>query len=162
MPKSQASLQKLTKVLATLPTELVDFLGSLGIDTNTKVKAFKKPSAEEVSEYSLTLGHLINGQDFVKYYQETSERFGKKDTWVDARGSEVRDWKRKLQRVWCKAENKLLEHKDAPEGYKNFFVIEKGVVVQADGWRNGKPFSKSLTSDILLKKEYERRLKGGS
>lgn len=158
VPKSQASLEKLSKTLNTLPTELVGYLSSLGINTESKVRSFSKPTSQEVTEYALSQGYLINGEEFVNYYDNQTVQYGKKGCWVDARGTEVRDWKAKLRRIWCKDEKKIKTFDEAPEGFKAFYVIEKGVLVTPDGWKGGKPFSKSLTSDIILKREYERRI----
>ena len=158
LPKSTSSIEKVNKALSTLPTDLVDLLKTLGINTDSKVRVFKKPTEQEVSEYSLSLGHLIDGKEFIRYYDETSDRYGKSTIWVDGRGTEVKDWKAKLKKIWCKDENKIKTFDDAPEGFKSFYVLEKGVIVTPDGWRNGKPYSKNLTSDILIKREYERRI----
>jgi hypothetical protein len=161
IPKSESSVSKVDKVMKSLPEELVTFLETVGITLKSKVREFTRPTQEEVVEYALSVGHLISGDTFIKYYDEQSARYGKKDIWVDGRGTQVRDWKSKLRKIWCKDENKIKSCPDAPKGYESFHVIEKGVLVVPDGWKNGKPHSKNFTSDIILKREYEKR-KGNS
>jgi hypothetical protein len=159
IPKSESSVMKVQKVLQSLPEGLVTFLKSVGITINSKVREFVKPTPEQVTEYCLSLGYVINGKDFVSYYEGQSDRYGKKGIWVDTRGTQVRDWKAKARRVWCKEENKLKVFKDAPKGFETFFVLgDSDEVQQPDGWRNGKPFHKSIGIDIALKKEYGRTI----
>lgn len=158
VPKSTNSLERIQKALSVLPDELVDVLRGLGIDTESKVRTFVKPTAQEVTEYALSQGYLINGKEFVDYYDGTTSLVGKTGIWVDGRGTEVRDWKAKLRKIWCKEEKKIKSCPDAPKGYETFHVFENGVMVTPDGWRNGQPFSKSLTSDIILKREYGREI----
>lgn len=157
IPKAESSVAKVQKVLKTLPEPLVIFLESIGITVNSKVKVLVKPTSQEVTEYGLSLGHLISGDTFIDYYEQQSERYGKKGLWVDGRGTEVRDWKAKLRKIWLKDENKIKGFDDAPKGYEYFHLIENGVPIMPDGWRSGKPWSKNLTTDIMLKREYERR-----
>lgn len=156
IPKSEATVIKVQKILKSLPDDLVTFLSSVGISTSSKVKTFVKPTAEEVSEYALSLGYLINGSEFVSYYQGQADRYGKKDIWVDTRGKQVNDWKGKLRKVWCKEDRKLKSVEGAPEGYDRFYIIQDGNVVQPEGWRNGKPFHKSISYDIALKKQFNK------
>lgn len=158
IPKSESSVSRVNKILQGLPEELVSFLESIGISVNSKVVEFKRPTSEEVAEYAMSLGHLISGDEFIKYYDEQSNRYGKKDVWVDGRGTQVRDWKAKLRKIWFKDDNKLKVVDGAPKGFETFFIVDKGVILTPDGWRNGKPWSKSLPTDITLKREYERRV----
>lgn len=161
IPKSESSVAKVNKELKSLPEGLVAFLESVGISINSKVREFKRPTPEEVVAYSLTLGHLISGDAFISYYDEQSDRYGKKGVWVDGRGTEVRDWKAKLRKIWLKDENKIKTFDDAPKGYESFHIVDNLTLLVPDGWRGGKPWAKSLTTDIILKREYERR-KGSS
>ena len=157
IPKSEATVTRVNKTLKSLPEGLVGFLATVGISTSSKVRTFVKPTAEEVSEYAMSLGHLIDGQEFVKSYEEYSKNFGKTNIWVDSRGTQVRDWKAKLRKIWFKDDNKVKTFADAPKGFESFYVNIGGQVITPDGWRNGKPFSKSLPVDIELKKQYEER-----
>lgn len=158
LPKSESSVMKVQKILESLPEDLVLFLKSIGITVNSKVREFKKPTPEEVSQYCLQQGYLVNGKDFVEYYEQQADRYGKKGVWVDNRGKEVKDWKGKVRRVWCREENKLQKQTDAPKGFETFFVVDdSGSILQPDGWRKGLPYHKSLSIDLLLKREYEKR-----
>ena len=154
IPKSESSVLKIQKCLKGLPTKLVDHLHSLGIRVTSKVNVFKKPTAEEVSDYAMSKGYKIKGLDFIKYYEDQAERFGKKDCWVDSRGTEVRDYKAKLRKVWFRDENKLKVVKGAPEGFESFHVMVDGNPVFPDSWKGGKPHSKNLAMDIKLKEHY--------
>lgn len=157
IPKSEASVLKVQKQLSQLPKGLVNYLDTLGIKTTSKVRSFSKPESQEVTDYALSLGYNINGEEFVKYYEDQSERYGKKGVWVDGRGTQVRDWKAKLRRVWCKEEHKLKEIKGAPEGFGSFHIVFEGKTAFPDSWKNGKPHSKNLALDMKLKQEYEER-----
>ena len=148
IPKSESTISKVSKVISSLPRGLSQFLDEIGINVKAKVKEFIKPTAEEVTEYSLSLGYLIDGNAFISYYEEQAERYGKKGVWVDTRGTQVRDWKAKLRKIWCK-------------DFETFHILRDGKVITPDGWKRGKPFSKSLAIDIELKKEYDKR-KGSS
>ena len=156
LPKSEATITKVNKELKSLPEGLVKFLEEKGITVNSKVKVLEKPSVEEVVKYGLSFGYLINGKDFIDYYEEQSKRYGKKGIWVDSRGKQVRDWKAKLRKIWFKDENKIKTCSDAPKGYESFHVIKEGTVITPEGWRGGKPYHKSISIDILLKREYEQ------
>lgn len=157
IPKSEASVLKIQKTLKQLPDKLVTFLNTIEISIQSKIKTFIEPTSEEVSEYALSFGYLINGEEFIKYYKEQAIKFGKKNIWVDGRGNQVNDWKGKLRKVWFNIENKINGQKDAPKGFELFYVKKDGKVIQPDGWKNGKPYSKSLAIDVLLKKEYAKR-----
>ena len=153
--KSEASVNRVNKTLKALPQGLVDFLDSIGINTSSKIRTFVKPTPEEVSQYALSLGYLINGKDFVDYYDGQAERYGKKH-WVDTRGKQVSDWKGKLRKVWFKEDRKLQEVKGAPKGYEHFYIIKDGNIIQPESWRDGKPHHKLISYDIALKKEFEK------
>jgi hypothetical protein len=157
LPKSQSSIKKIQNDLDFLPDEVSTFLESIGIKAGAKVVEFKKPTAEEVSTYAMSLGHNVNGEDFVSYYDLKAQEHGKSH-WVDGRGTQVKSWKSKLSRVWCKDENKVTAVVGAPKGYEYFNIKISGKIVYPDGWRNGKPYSKNLAVDINLKKEYERAI----
>jgi hypothetical protein len=161
IPKSESTVARVNKVFNELPEGLTKYLESIGISVNSKVRELKKPTPDEVYQYALTQGYVVSGKDFVKYYEEQSDRYGKNGLWVDSTGKEVRDWKAKLRRIWLRDENKIKTFADAPKGFESFHLVENGVVITPDGWKNNKPWSKNLTTDILLKREYER-LQGSS
>jgi hypothetical protein len=157
IPKSEATISKVNKTLASLPKGLYLFLDGIGINVKAKTKVFIKPTVEEVSEYSLSLGYLVDSKEFINYYDEQSDRYGKKGIWVDGRGTQVRDWKAKLRKIWCKDDRKIKTFKEAPKGFQSFYIVKEGNIITPDGWKNDKPFSKSFTVDIELKREYEKR-----
>lgn len=158
IPKSESSVTKVDKILRTLPKELVEFLKTVGITLESKIRTFVKPTQQEVVEHGLSLGYIVSGEQFIEYYEYQSDRHGKKGVWVDGRGNQVKDWKSKLRNVWCKDENKIKTFSDAPVGYESFHLFDNGVIVTPDGWKNGKPWSKNFTSDIILKREYEKSI----
>lgn len=155
IPKSEASVNKVNKLIKSLPKELVNFLDIIGINSNSKVKTFTKPTPEEVSNYALSHDYLIDGEEFVSYYDQMAENFGKPH-WVDSRGTQVRDWKAKMRRIWFKPEKKLKVFTNAPEGFEKFYIKSDSGFVCPDGWRGGRPFSKDIVVDMKLKKEYEQ------
>jgi hypothetical protein len=157
VPKSESSVLKVQKQLKALPDKLVEHLASLGIKTESKVREFTKPTAEEVAEYALSNGYKISGSEFIKYYDDQSERYGKKGVWVDGRGTQVRDWRAKLRKVWFREENKLKQVKGAPEGYESFHIMVNGKPVFPDSWKNDIPHSKNLAMDIKLKEEFNKK-----
>jgi uncharacterized protein YdaU (DUF1376 family) len=80
-----------------------------GTDTNvsvgvkppraTKPPGFKAPSTEEVVAYFRENGyHEAAGQKAWAYYNAAG--------WKDSKGSQVKNWKQKMQGVWFKDENK--------------------------------------------------------
>lgn len=157
LPKSDTTVMKVTKDLATLPERLVKKLATFGITTDRKAVKFNEPSAEEISEYALSLGHKIDGNEVIKFYRGQAAVRGKSGTWLDTRGKQVKDWKGKLRLVWFKDENKLKEVKDAPKGFEYFHIFVEGKIVFPDAWKNGQPFSKNIGINKLLKEEYEER-----
>jgi hypothetical protein len=157
VPKAESSITRVQRDLDKLPVGLVKYLENIGITAGAKINPFKKPNSEEVSKYALSKGHLINGEEFIEFYEGKAELFGKKNIWVDGRGKEVRDWKAKLRRVWFKDENKLTEVKGAPKGYEYFYIMFEGKATLPDGWRNGKPYSKNIAVDFELKRQFNEK-----
>ena len=160
-PKSESTVIKLTKELASLPQSLQSKLQELGISTDKKMSEFIKPTIQAVTEYSISKGYKVNAETFINYYDETSLKFGRNDIWFDGRGKQVKDWKGKLRKVWFKDEFKLEPVKGAPKGFEFFFIEENGDMKFPDGWRDGKPFSKNFVLNKELQREYEKR-KGNS
>lgn len=153
LANSEATSRKVAKLLSQLPEEFVVFLKSLNITPQMKVVDFNKPTAEEVTKYAMSIGFNLNGKTFVDYYDSVSDN---KDYWVDGRNKRIKDWKAKVKKVWCKPEMELKKVPNAPKGFEYFHVMKDDVAYYPDGWRNEKPWSKSLTVDILLKREYEK------
>ena len=93
---------------------------------------FKPPTPQEVMEYGLSLGYLVNGKTFVDYYADND--------WYDKNNKKVRAWKSKVSKVWCREENKLDQVSGAPKGYEHFFVeLEEGIRVFPETWKDGLP-----------------------
>lgn len=159
LPKSDTTVMKVTKDLKLLPTKLVKKLAKYGITTDRKAVKFDEPAAEEISEYALSLGHKIDGNEVIKFYRGQAAVRGKQDIWLDTRGKQVKDWKGKLRLVWLKDENKLTEVKDAPKGFEYFHIFVDGKMVFPDAWKNGQPFSKNIAINKKLKEAYEERKK---
>lgn len=154
IPKSQSSFERISKVLKLLPEPVVTFLNDLGINASVKVKKFIKPTAEEVTEYAISLGYNIDGNEFVDFYEESSKSHGKTTIWVDSRGKQVRDWKSKLRNVWLRDKEKMNIPKGAPKGFETFHVVMKDKKFFPDYWKDGLPVSKNMSIDIMLKKKY--------
>lgn len=161
LPKSNSTILKVTKDLKELPNRLRRKLEIIGISVDRKAISFIKPTLEEVNSYAISMGYLIDGQAFIDYYEETANRYGRKDIWLDSRGKQVKDWKGKLRKVWFKEERKLTPCKGAPKGYEYFFIELDGELKTPDGWRDGKPYSKNFLINKQLQKTYEER-KGNS
>lgn len=157
IPKSEASVTKVNKTLQGLPDGLTAVLEQLGIHSSAKVRTFVKPTPDEVMEYALSKGHVINGEEFVSYYDSQTERFGKKGMWVNSYGKQVKDWRATLRKVWFKDENVIKTFNNAPKGFENFHIKKDGKLMFPDGWKDGKPFSKSFVTDIELKKEFNKK-----
>lgn len=157
VPKSESSIIKVNQELDALPMELREYLESKGISVSAKIKPFIRPTVTEVEEYAVSCGHLIDGNEFIKFYDEQAERYGKKGVWVDSKGKQVRDWKAKMRRIWFKEDTMIPRFANAPEGFEHFYVRgSKGNIVIPDGWVNGKPYSKNFVADLELKKKYSK------
>lgn len=116
--------------------------------------AFVPPTAEEVTDYALSLGYVVNGKTFVDYYGEGD--------WYDKNNKKVRSWKQKLERVWCREENKLEAVEGAPKGYEYFHVtLDNGERVSPEVWKGGFPMHHNYLHAELLRDEYKRSLEGG-
>ena len=159
IPKSTTTVTRVNKALNELPVELVEYLATIGITINSKIREFVKPTAQEVTNYGIEQGHKIDGEAFISYYEEQADIYGKKNIWVDSRGTEVRDWKAKLRRIWCKDDNLIKVIDGAPKGFEDFYVVSKdGKNIYPDKWtKEGLPWSKNVGSDILLKREFKRQ-----
>jgi len=155
--QSESIKEKINNAFDSLPTKVVDLLKKLYISKKKTRKKFCKPTPKEVNEYSLSIGYVVDGNEFVRYYDTVSNDFGYIDEWVDSRGTKILDWKGKLRSVWSKKAKKLKTFTDAPEGFEMFHILnEKGDVIQPTGWRNGKPYNKDMVNDVLLKNHFNK------
>lgn len=154
LPQSTTVIKKANKEYEGLPNSVVEVLKEQEIfPTIEKDDSFVPPTEEEVMEYAISRGFLIDAREFIKFYTENSERLGK-EGWYDGRGKKVKDWKGKIRSVWSKRAERLEEHKDAPKGFGFFCAEYEGRWIQPKGWRNGKPYGESITEDQLLLKKF--------
>lgn len=110
---------------------------------------FVPPTAEEVSDYAMSLGYQVNGRAFVDYYADND--------WYDKNNKKVRAWKSKVSKVWCREENKLETVKGAPKGYEYFFVDVDGARIFPESWRDDLPSHSNFIYAQYLIDEYNGR-----
>lgn len=111
---------------------------------------FIPPTPEEVSEYALTKGYIVNGKTFVDYYSSND--------WYNKNNKKVRSWKRTLERVWFRDENKLTPVKGAPKGFEYFYTtLEDGTRLSPEGWKSGKPTHSNYLYAALLNDIFESK-----
>jgi hypothetical protein len=111
--------------------------------------AFVPPTPEEVTNYALSLGYVVNGKTFVDYYSDLD--------WHNKKNVKVRSWKKTLEKVWCRAENKLTLVSGAPKGYEYFHITsDSGERISPEGWRAGRPTHSNYLHAELLNDEYSR------
>lgn len=116
-------------------------------DTN-----FIPPTPTEVAEYALSLGYLVNGKNFVEYYEDND--------WFDKNNKKVRNWKAKVSKVWCRDANKLETAEGAPKGFEYFFVeIEEGHRIYPQSWVKGLPSHSNHIYAQYLIEEYTECIK---
>lgn len=121
LDEGKASKGKIKEILLDLFT-VADFQND----------SFVPPTPQEVSDYALSLGFLVNGKNFVEYYGDND--------WYDKNNKLVRNWKSKVSKVWCRDTNKLETADGAPKGFEYFFTeIEDGHRVYPQSWVNGLP-----------------------
>lgn len=154
---SDSNIERMRSDFKSLPKELVKFLDSIGIAISKKFAPFEEPDSKEITEYALSIGYYVNGEQFSDYYRNQARIRGNNEYWMDSRGKIVRDWKAKLRNVWCKDEFKVTLPKGAPKGYEYLYVIVDGRVHCPSEWKDGLPRSKDFLITKELRKEYEER-----
>lgn len=111
---------------------------------------FVPPTPQEVTDYAMGLGYQVNGKAFVDYYGDND--------WYDKNNKKVRAWKAKVNKVWCREENKLETVKGAPKGYEYFFVdVEEGVRIFPESWKDGLPSHSNFIYAQYLIDEFNER-----
>ena len=111
--------------------------------------AFVPPTPEEVAEYALSKGYVVNGQTFVNYYSDND--------WYNKNNKKVRSWRATLERVWCREENKLELVDGAPKGFEYFHInLDNGERVSPEGWRNKRPTHSNYIYAELLTEEFNK------
>jgi len=149
LPKSKSNLRKAIEEGREANEDLRSILRNVfsSVDYSDN---FKPPTAEEVSEYALSLGYSVNGKDFVEYYSDND--------WYDKNNKKVRNWKSKCRNVWCRDKNKIEIVKGAPKGYENFFVeIDGGERIYPTAWIAGMPTHNNYLYAQYLIDEYNAR-----
>lgn len=157
IPKTEGLIEKVKSDLKSIPSELKEFLKSIGISSNAKEINLKKPTIEEINQFCIDSGYMVNAEDFYNFYEKISTDRGTTNYWVDSKGRIVKDWKMKMKKVWFKPENKIIIPDNAPKGFEFLYVEINGIKYFVDYWRDGKPHSKHFIANKELKKEYEKR-----
>lgn len=146
-PKGQKTIELYKSILEEYPDKVRE---ATGIEFTIKPLTFSKPTAEEVTMYARSQGYDINGQDFVSYYDDISERMGVTDLWYDKRGRQIKDWRSKVRNVWFSPKRRLQPLEGAPKGFEYFFVLHEGKIITPDFWSDGKPKSKQFYLNKIL------------
>jgi uncharacterized protein YdaU (DUF1376 family) len=74
----------------------------IDIDIDIDIKKEKSPTIQEVEEYFISNG-------FSKQAAKKAHSYYEAGGWKDSTGKKVRNWKQKMQGVWFKDENKIIE-----------------------------------------------------
>lgn len=157
--KSENNIEKCKDEVSSLPAKLFDLLHTKELLPDLdKYFTFVPPTVEQVEEFCLSEGYMIDAEEFISFYEGQGE-IQRKQGWYDTRGKRVRNWKQKLKLVWFKNDRRLNKCEDAPKGFEYFFVRNGNRIIQPDGWREGKPYSKNFTDNTVLKDEYKNRTK---
>lgn len=160
LPNSYPMRIKAQKDVRNIPIEVLERMEQDGVLPDIEEEeAFTPPTVEEVQEYALSKGHIVDGETFISYYERQAQDRNRTG-WCDGRGKQVKNWKAKLRNVWFKQDNKLVASPDAPEGFEYFVARDdQGRIIQPLGWRNGKPYGDNMVQDKLLKAEFEKSSK---
>ena len=158
--KTPGAPERVQKDLSGLSSTVRSFLSNEGICPEAKGKGFLKPDAETIARYALECGHKVDGNKIFEYYEKSSMGH-KGDYWYDSKGTRITDWKRKVRFIWCRDENKIKSIDGAPEGMEYLYIMDNGKMIQPVRWIKGLPKGGSVSLDLKLKREYERRLKEG-
>lgn len=148
LSKSKLNLRKGIEEGRTSPykAELLKIYSKKDFEAND---GFTPPTPEEVTQYALGKGFVVNGHTFVDYYASND--------WYNKNNKKVRNWKATVDRVWCRDDNKLESCPGAPEGFEYFHItLEDGTRVSPSGWKDGRPTHKDFLLLPLLTEEYER------
>lgn len=156
LPKSDVTYKRFQKDLDALPGEVIGVVQDLGLMPDIDdIDNFEAPTPEEVEDYGLSLGYIINGKEFIEFYEGHAKRLGRKG-WFDGRGKQVKDWKGKLRNVWTRRAEKLNPVDGAPEGYEFFYAKDGDRVVQATRWKDGRPYGSNIVEDKILQGKFNK------
>lgn len=90
------------------------------VNKNNNNKIFTPPLLEDVKQYFTDNGYTNQSAEKAFNYYSVAN-------WVDSKGSNIKNWKQKMQGVWFKDENKI-DNKPIVERDHNGFIIKKGVM----------------------------------
>lgn len=153
-PSSDAVSKRAQKAIERIPEKILDGLVSDGLMPNIQhVSEWVEPTPQEVLDYSISQGYIIDPEEFIGFYRGKAKELGKSN-WYDGRGKQVKDWKGKLRKVWFRNAQKLEPAEHAPEGYEYFYVEDNGKYHFANQWAHGKPLGGSLAIDVLLREKF--------
>jgi len=154
LAKSKANIRKGLDEGKASKGEVKEILLDLFTKADFQNDSFVPPTAQEVADYALSLGFLVNGKTFTEYYGDND--------WYNKNNKKVRNWKATLRKVWCRDENKLETVEGAPKGFEYFFVeIEEGVRIYPQSWNNGLPSHSNHIYAQYLIDEYNVQRHGG-
>ncbi len=161
LPRSVSVSKRANKDILSIPNTVLDKMVVDGVLPDIEQHSdFTAPDSKEVEEYSISQGYLVNGKDFVDFYEGNAKRLGKSKGWYDGRGKEVRDWKAKLRKVWFRNADKIPEHRDAPKGFEHYVTWDdNGNIIFPKGWRKGLPYGDNMYEDKLLIKGFNESTK---
>lgn len=154
---NDGTIERMKSALASLPSDLKEYLSDIGITAGKKYKKFHKPTPAEVEKVGMEFGYKIDGEEFCKYYEDISRKQGKFNLWVDSRGTQIKDWKMKMKRIWCKPTNQLKKNDKAPQGFEYFFVEIDGRLYFPTTWKDGLPKSDDFTVNRELLKKFKNK-----
>jgi hypothetical protein len=150
LPKSKLNIRKAVDEGKTSKPILKAMFKTIFSLSDFESNGFKPPTPKEVTEYAMSLGYQLNGKTFVDYYGDND--------WYDKNDKKVRAWKAKVQKVWCREENKLQSVKGAPDGFEFFFVdLEDGSRIFPESWKDGKPSHSNFIYAEYLTNEFNEQ-----
>jgi hypothetical protein len=147
-PKSGPGYNKAVREFEEMPQEIRDWIKPELPFPLQSDREFVPPTAEQATAFAVSMGYMVDGQEFVDYYANNN--------WKNSRGKPVKDWKSTLRNVWCRPERKIPPNPGAPKGSEFFHVMVDGSPLFPKKWRNGLPFGDSIVEDKLLQKGYEQ------
>jgi len=151
LAKSKANIRKGLDEGKASKGEIKEILLDLFTVADFQNDSFVPPTPQEVSDYALSLGFLVNGKDFVSYYGDND--------WYNKNNKKVRNWKATVRKVWCRDTNKLETADGAPKGFEYFFAeLEEGVRIYPQSWKDNLPSHSNHIYAQYLIDEYNKTL----
>ncbi len=154
LPSNLTLDRRLKEAFKTTPKAVTEALSEAGVlyDIEFETALIETPTIEEIQDYCLEIGVIINAKSFFDFYEERE--------WKDSNGKRVKSWKGKFRSVWAQNGTPIPLCKNAPKGFERFYVKNDESIIFADSWRDGKPYSKSgFASSLELQEEYKVKTK---